>query len=96
MTYHAVSLQTNLIVFGALLALLCATIGAAYLDLGTGVALLIAVSKALLIMLYFMHVRYSNRLIWIFAGAAFMWLAILIALSMSDFLTRDWLGIDGK
>jgi len=96
MTQHTVSLEANFAVFAALLGLLCATIGAAYLDMGTAVALLIAVGKALLIMLYFMHMRYSKRLTWVFAGAAFLWLAILIALSMSDFLTRDWLGIDGK
>jgi cytochrome c oxidase subunit 4 len=64
--------------------------------MGTGAALLIAVSKALLIMFYFMHMRFSKRLTWVFAGAGFLWLTILIALSMSDFLTRDWLGIDGK
>jgi cytochrome c oxidase subunit 4 len=99
MKYHVLSLPANLTVFAALLALLLLTIGAAYLDMGsvnTVVALAIAVCKAVLIMLYFMHLRFANRLTWVFAGAAFLWLAILIALSMSDYLTRGWLGIDGK
>jgi cytochrome c oxidase subunit 4 len=60
------------------------------------VALAIAGSKAVLIMLYFMHLRYSNRLTSVFAVAGFLWLAILIALCLSDYLTRGLLGIDGK
>jgi cytochrome c oxidase subunit IV len=96
---HIVPLKTNLAVFVALLVMLLATVGAAELDLGrlnTIVALSIAVAKALIIMLYFMHVKYSGRITKVFAGAAFFWLGILIALSMSDYLTRGWLGIDGK
>lgn len=99
MSNHVVSLKTNFAVFGALMAFLLLTIGAAYLDLGsfnTVVALLIAITKAILIMLFFMHLKFSNRLTWVFGGAAFLWLGLLIALAMSDFLTRDLLGIDGK
>ncbi|HEV3163039.1 MAG TPA: cytochrome C oxidase subunit IV family protein [Isosphaeraceae bacterium] len=99
MIQHTVPLRTNLVIFSTLVVLLMVTIGAAYTDLGplnTVVAIAIAVCKALLIMLYFMHLRFSNRLTWVFAGAAFLWLGILIALSMSDFLTRGWLSIPGK
>jgi cytochrome c oxidase subunit IV len=102
MKQHVVSLGANLLIFFVLLALLAATIGVAFMDMGpkhtlkTFIALLIAVTKASLIMLYFMHVKFSNRLTWAFAGAAFLWLGILIALSMTDFLTRNWLAIDGK
>jgi len=99
MNQHSVSVRTNIAVFAALLILLLVTIQAAYIDLGsmnTVIALAIAVCKAILIMLFFMHVRQGNRLIWVFAGAAFLWLGLLIALSMSDYLTRGWLGIDGK
>jgi len=46
-----------------------------------------------LIILYFMHVRYSSRLLWIFVCAGFFWLGIMFALSFSDFLTRGWLSL---
>jgi len=55
------------------------------------VALTIAVVKAMLVILYFMHVRYSSRLIWLIIGSALFWLAILFALTISDYSTRTWL-----
>lgn len=97
--HHTVSVTTNIVVFAALMILLAITIWAAVHDLGalnTPIALVIAACKTALIMLYFMHIRFSNRLVWIFAAAAFLWLSILIALSLSDYLTRGWLGIYGK
>ncbi|HEY3137015.1 MAG TPA: hypothetical protein VGL29_13375 [Blastocatellia bacterium] len=42
-------------------------------------------------MLYFMHVRWSSRLTWVFVCAGFFWLAIMVALTLSDYLTRGWL-----
>jgi cytochrome c oxidase subunit 4 len=50
----------------------------------------IAVVKALLVLLYFMHLRYGSHLNWIFAGASFFWLAILLSLTVGDYLTRGW------
>ncbi|MCE7984388.1 MAG: caa(3)-type oxidase subunit IV [Caldilinea sp. CFX5] len=79
------------LVYGALLALLIASYGAAYLDLGvlhTPVALGIAAAKALLIVLFFMHVRGSRPLTWLFAAAGFVWLAVMLLLVMSDYLSR--------
>jgi cytochrome c oxidase subunit IV len=96
---HTVSVTTNAVIFALLMLLLVLTVWAAFHDLGafnTPIALLIATTKTVLIMLYFMHIRFSNRLVWIFAGAAFLWLGILMALSLSDYLTRGWLGIYGK
>jgi cytochrome c oxidase subunit IV len=65
----------------------------AFFDLGgginTAIALTIAVGKALLVILFFMHVRYSDRLTWVFAGAGFFWLLILIGGTMSDVITRQ-------
>jgi cytochrome c oxidase subunit 4 len=52
----------------------------------------IAVFKATLVVLYFMHLRWSGRLIWIFAGASILWLFLLIGLVMADVLTRPWDG----
>ena len=54
------------------------------------VALAIACTKATLVILYFMHVRYSSRLTKITVAAGFFWLLILITLSLSDYITRDW------
>jgi cytochrome c oxidase subunit 4 len=55
------------------------------------VAMTIAVVKATFVVLYFMHVRYSSRLIWLVIFAALFWLAILFALTISDYWTRHWL-----
>jgi len=93
-------LPTRLYVGIFLLLLVCTalTVGASFVDFGGRlnsanviVAMSIAVAKALFVVLFFMHVRYSPRLIWVFVGAGFFWLAILIALTMSDYLSRGWL-----
>jgi len=94
MSEHIVEKKIYYTVFGSLMVLLGATVAIAYIHLGklnVIAALTIAVIKAVLIILYFMHVRYSSRLLWIFVGAGFFWLGILFALSYSDFLTRGWL-----
>jgi cytochrome c oxidase subunit 4 len=96
---HILPKSSYYAVYVALLVLLAATVGAAYVDLGRLnflVSLTIAVIKAVLIALIFMHVRYSERLVWIFAGASVLWLAILLALSMNDYFTRGLLDIPGK
>jgi cytochrome c oxidase subunit 4 len=72
------------------------TVGVAYVDLGpfnTLVALVIAFTKMMLVVLYFMHVRYSSRLTWAVVGAGFFWLALLLLLTLSDYVTRGqgWL-----
>jgi hypothetical protein len=50
----------------------------------------IAVVKAVLVILYFMHVKDGTRLTWVFSGAAFVWLAIMFGLTLNDYVTRDW------
>lgn len=96
---HIIPVRTNLIVFGALLGLLVLTIAAAYVNLGVlaiPVAMTIATVKAVLILLYFMHVRYSPKLVWVFSGAAVFWLGILMALSLNDYVVRGWMDVLGK
>lgn len=91
MSQHVVPLRTYWIIFGALMGLMVLTVLASYLDLGLfeiPLALTIATVKAVLIMMYFMHLKYSNKLTWLFAGASTLWLAILIAFTMSDFVGR--------
>jgi caa(3)-type oxidase subunit IV len=41
-------------------------------------------------MLFFMHVRYSKSLLWVFVGAGFFWLSIMLVLAMSDYMSRGW------
>ena len=65
----------------------------AFLDLGpfnTVAALVIAVFKATLVVLFFMHVKYSTRLTWAVVVGSVFWLGILLVLTMSDYLTRAW------
>jgi cytochrome c oxidase subunit 4 len=81
-------------VFATLIVLTLVTIEVAMIDLGkinTVAALTIAVCKATLVILYFMHVRYSSRLTWIVVACGFFWLVIMIALTMSDYLSRAWI-----
>ena len=69
------------------------TVLAAFVELGalnTPLALAIAIFKATLVVLFFMHVRYNTPLMWVFAGAGFFWLLILFALTMQDYVSRDW------
>ncbi|HEY1233741.1 MAG TPA: cytochrome C oxidase subunit IV family protein [Candidatus Binatia bacterium] len=92
---HVISIKLYGAIFGALLLLTLSTTGMAFIDLGGDlnavVAVGIAIVKALLVILFFMHVRYSSRLTWVFVGAAFFWLLIMFSLTMPDPLSRDWL-----
>ena len=87
------SARTYLINGVALLAFLALTSGAAYIKLGplnTIIAMSISAAKATLIILFFMQMRYGKRVMWLFAGAGFFWLGIMLVLAMSDYLTRGW------
>ena len=97
MSEHIVSRKVYFVIFGALMLGTLLTVVAAKIDLdhlfhgaNTVVALTIAVIKATLVVLYFMHVRYSTRLIWVVVVAGFFWLGILFVLTMSDYLSRGW------
>ncbi len=96
MREHIVSPRVYFVIFTALAVLTVVTWSVAKIDLrilNVIVALTIAVIKATLVVLYFMHVRYSSRLTWVFVCAGFFWLAILVALTLSDYETRGWLTI---
>ena len=98
MSQHIVPGKVYFLVFAVLITLTFTTVMVSHMELGpfnTIIAMSIAVSKMLLILLYFMHVRYSSNLIKVFAGAGFFWLAILISLTLSDFLTRNWFPVSG-
>lgn len=79
-------------IFGLLLFFTGLTVWVASLDLGalnTIVALAIAVTKALLVALWFMHIKYSKRLTQIVVASGLFWLVIMIALTMFDYSTRS-------
>ncbi|HEY5572449.1 MAG TPA: cytochrome C oxidase subunit IV family protein [Anaerolineales bacterium] len=91
MSSHITPRRTYIFVYLALLILLGGTIGVAYVDLGiwnTVAAITIAVVKALLVVLFFMHVKYSSNLTRVYVLAGFLWLALLIGLTLTDYLTR--------
>ena len=85
--------RTYITVGIALLALLVLTVVAAEFDLGpwnTVIALTIAACKALLVILFFMDVRHSDRVTWAYVLVGFFWLALLFSLTFGDYLTRFW------
>ena len=80
-------------IFAILLFCTYLTVQIAFLDLGalnTVAALAIATFKAALVILFFMHVKYSTRLTWAVVLGAIFWLGILLTLTMTDYLTRVW------
>src|SRR5260370_27715430 len=94
MAEHVVPRKVYFGIFSALIVLTVLTVAVARINLqqyNTIVALTIAVVKATLVILYFMHVRYSSRLTWVFVSAGIFWLGIMIALTLSDYLTRGWI-----
>ena len=80
--------------FAILLVLTFLTVASAFYNLGPFnpiVAVTIACIKGALVVLYFMHVRYSDRLTWVVVITGFGWLAVLIVLTLSDYFSRGWL-----
>ena len=91
--HHIVPLSVYFRVFGLLLFMTGLTVAVAYIDLDWGntpIALAIALFKATIVILFFMHMRYNTPLMWLFGGAGFFWLLILLVLTMQDYATRGW------
>lgn len=91
--HHVVPVKIYYGIFAILLALTGVTVAVAYLDLGrmnAVAAIAIACFKALIVVLYFMHVKYSTRLIKLTVIAGLYWLGIIFALTLGDYLTRAW------
>ena len=93
---HIVPVRNYIFVFVTLLILTATTTAVAFVDLGPGntiVALAIAFVKATLVALIFMHLKWSPRLTRLAVVGGLFWLAILLALTFSDFATRGWLPV---
>src|SRR4051794_1261087 len=94
MTSPHSSLRPYLIVYVLLIAGLAATVGVAYMQLGSltiAIALLIAFAKAALVVIYFMHARDSPALNWIAIASGLVWLSILLSFVMVDYSSRNWI-----
>lgn len=95
---HIDSVKTYVAVLLGLLVLTVLTTLVAFVDLGNFsvvAALVIAVTKMLLVALFFMHVRYSTVLTKLVIVGGLMWLGILLLLTLTDFFTRGWVGFPG-
>ncbi len=95
-TQHVVQRKTYILVFATLIALTLTTVAVANIDLGplnTVAAMLIAALKASLVILFFMHVKYSKPLIGLVVFGAVLWLAILITLTLADVASRPWIRV---
>ena len=93
MTDHVAPKMMYYVVFAALIVGTGLTVLAAEIDLGAlnnVVMLAIACTKAALVILFFMHVRWSTRLTWVVVASGFFWLLILFALTMTDYMSRGW------
>ena len=99
MSGHISPKSTYYAVFGALMIGTAITVGAAFVDfpaqLNFPIALAIAVTKATLVILFFMHVKYGSRLTKLIVGTAFFFLGILLTLTFSDYLSRGWFTAPG-
>ena len=98
MSGHISPKSTYYTIFGALMACTALTVGAAFTNLGnmnTPVALAIAIFKATLVVLFFMHVKYGGRMTKLVVMTALFFLGIMLTLTMSDYLSRGWLTAPG-
>jgi len=96
MSEHIVPRTTYFGVFAALLAGTALTVIVAQFNfpwiLNDIIAMTVAVTKMMLVLLFFMHVRYSSRLIWVIVASMFFWLLILLSLTLTDYTSRGWFG----
>ncbi len=95
MSEHVVSPKIYVLVFLTLLVFTGLTAGIAFVDLGAFnalVAIIIAMIKSMLVILFFMHVKYSPKMTKVAIVSGFFFLLILLALSMTDYISRPWQG----
>jgi cytochrome c oxidase subunit IV len=91
--HHIVTPFQYCLVFGTLLVGTAITVGAAYVDLGWAnpvIALAIAVFKACVVILFFMHAKYQSRLIKMTIGSGFFVFLVLITMTLTDYISRAW------
>jgi cytochrome c oxidase subunit 4 len=92
--HHVAPTMLYYTIFGALIVGTILTVVVAKFDLGAlnnVVMLTIAITKATLVVLYFMHVRWGSRLTWVVAVSGFFWLLIMFTFTLMDYMSRGWL-----
>ncbi len=98
MSAHVLPIRVYLVVFFSLLLLTWATVEVAFIDLGSlnlFVALGIAGFKATLVVMYFMHVKYNERLIGLFVVGGVFWLTVMLFFLLVDYWSRGWQPVPG-
>jgi cytochrome c oxidase subunit 4 len=93
MSGHISPTSTYYTIFGSLMVLTAVTVGAAFINMGSlnfPVAMAIAITKATLVVLFFMHVKYSSKLTKLIVATALFFLVILFGLTLTDYLSRGW------
>ena len=91
--HHIVGPKVSLLILTALMVLTATTTGVAALDMGIFnpiIALAIGCLKAVLVILFFMHIRYSSRVMMLTVGAGFFTFLVLITMTLSDYISRNW------
>jgi len=96
MHHPVVSIKLYVAIFAALMILTGLTVYVAFIDFGHGllndlVAMTIAVIKAMLVLVIFMHLKYSARILWLIAGSSVIWMIIMIGLTLTDYRSREWI-----
>ena len=91
--HHIVSPATYAVIFAALLIGTAITVGVSYIDLGPWnpvIAIGIACTKAVLVILFFMHIKYSSRVMKLTVASGFFTFLVLITMTLSDYMSRAW------
>lgn len=91
--HHIVPPRTYALIFGALLLGTALTVGASYIDMGPWnpiIALAIACTKAVLVILFFMHIAYSSRVTMLTVAAGFFTFLVLVSMTLTDYMSRAW------
>lgn len=93
-SHHIVPVRVYLSIISILMVLTVVTVWAGFIDFGflnTVIAVGIAVIKALLVVMFFMHLKYSARILWLYAGAGAVFFLIMIAFLLGDYRSRAWM-----
>ncbi|MFT4569644.1 MAG: cytochrome c oxidase subunit 4 [Hyphomicrobiaceae bacterium] len=99
MSAHPNALTVYRNTFLSLMGLTLLTVAAAFIDMGAMsnlIAMGIAIAKALLVLIFFMHLRHSSPLVWVAVGSGVFWFAVLVAFTLADVMTRGGLGVPGS
>ena len=93
MSAHVLPKSTYYLIFFSLMVLTAITVAVAFVNLGSlnfPIAIAVAITKATLVVLFFMHVKYSSRMTKMVVGLAVFFLLVMLGLTMTDYATRDW------